>query len=60
MVNPLEVYPVVGASGVRIELANATRLIDGMSSWWAAIHGYNHPFLNEAAHGQIRESPGDT
>ncbi len=53
MLNPLEVYPVVGASGVRIELADGTRLIDGMSSWWAAIHGYNHPVLNEAAHGQI-------
>ncbi|MFK5953559.1 MAG: adenosylmethionine--8-amino-7-oxononanoate transaminase [Desulfobacterium sp.] len=53
MVDPLEVYPVVGASGVRIELADDTRLIDGMSSWWAAIHGYNHPVLNEAAHGQI-------
>ncbi len=53
MVDPLPVYEVVGASGVRLELKDGRCLIDGMSSWWAAIHGYNHPVLNQAAHQQI-------
>jgi len=48
MTDPLPVYPVDSASGVRIRLQNGTELIDGMSSWWAAIHGYSHPVLNRA------------
>lgn len=39
MRDPLPVYPVVSASGVRLTLADGSELIDGMSSWWAAIHG---------------------
>lgn len=47
------VYPVAGASGVRITLSDGTELIEGMSSWWSGIHGYNNPVLNEAAKAQI-------
>ncbi|AWK12837.1 adenosylmethionine--8-amino-7-oxononanoate transaminase [Streptomyces spongiicola] len=48
---------VESASGVRLRLAEPvhgrTELVDGMSSWWSAVHGYNHPVLNAAAHGQL-------
>jgi len=49
------ILPVVAADGVRLELANGERLIDGMSSWWAAIHGYNHPILNRALYEQTEK-----
>jgi len=54
MTRPQPVYPVTGASGVMIHLADGRKLIDGMSSWWAAIHGYNHPRLNGAIERQLR------
>lgn len=50
--NPLPVYPVVAAAGVRLKLADGRELIDGMASWWCAIHGYRHPVLNAALTGQ--------
>jgi adenosylmethionine-8-amino-7-oxononanoate aminotransferase len=44
---------VESASGVRLRLADGRELVDGMSSWWSAIHGYNHPVLNAAARRQL-------
>ena len=53
MFSPPPAYPVVAARGVRLTLADGRELIDGMASWWAAIHGYNHPVLNEAMRAQL-------
>lgn len=52
MVDPLPCYPVESASGVRLKLADGREMIDGMGSWWCAIHGYNHPRLNHALREQ--------
>ena len=46
MTEPTPTRLVTGADGVRLRLADGREVIDGMSSWWAAIHGYNHPVLN--------------
>ena len=51
--HPTPVFPVESASGVRLKLADGRELIDGMSSWWAAVHGYNHPVLNAAVTEQL-------
>ncbi|MDG2018647.1 MAG: adenosylmethionine--8-amino-7-oxononanoate transaminase [Porticoccaceae bacterium] len=53
LTHPIPAYEVVSAKGVYLQLADGTQLIDGMSSWWCAIHGYNHPELNAAAKDQI-------
>ncbi|MCF7984895.1 MAG: adenosylmethionine--8-amino-7-oxononanoate transaminase [Thiohalocapsa sp.] len=47
------VYPVRCARGCEIELLDGRRLVDGMSSWWCAIHGYGHPVLDAAARDQL-------
>lgn len=49
------VYQVISAKGTGLRLADGRELIDGMSSWWAAIHGYNHPVLNAAIEDQLRQ-----
>ncbi|APC10847.1 MULTISPECIES: adenosylmethionine--8-amino-7-oxononanoate transaminase [Providencia] len=53
MSQPIPAYPIVEAQGVELVMPDGKRLIDGMSSWWAAIHGYNHPELNQAVTTQL-------
>ena len=55
MQDPLPCYPVVAAQGFQLQLADGRELVDGMSSWWAAIHGYNHPRLNRALTEQVMQ-----
>lgn len=54
-INPLPTYKVTSAHGVKLHLADGTELIDGMSSWWCVIHGYNNPVINNAATKQLQK-----
>lgn len=51
--DPGPLFPVTRANGVRLTLADGRELLDGMSSWWCAIHGYNHPVMNRAIATQL-------
>lgn len=53
IIDPTPTFPVASARGVYLTLEDGRRLVDGMASWWAAIHGYNHPRLNAAAQRQL-------
>ena len=53
--NPSPIFPVRRAQGVHIELADGRTLIDGMSSWWSVLHGYNHPAINKAITDQLHQ-----
>jgi len=55
MPNPNPVYQVASASSVYLTLDNGQQVIDGMSSWWSAIHGYNVPELNQAIEKQLKD-----
>ncbi len=55
MSQPLPAYLVESAHGVNINLASGESLIDGMSSWWSVLHGYNHPVLNKALTTQMQQ-----
>ncbi len=53
MTNPAPTRLVTGASGSRITLEGVGDVVDGMASWWSAIHGYRHPVLDEAVRRQL-------
>lgn len=53
--NTVDIYPVERVDGVIITLKDGRQLLDGMSSWWAAIHGYNHPVLNQTVSNQLHK-----
>jgi adenosylmethionine-8-amino-7-oxononanoate aminotransferase len=55
VIDPAPVFPVASAHGCRLRLQDGRELIDGMASWWSAIHGYNHPVLNEAVRSQLSD-----
>ena len=53
VVTPSPLFGVVDAHGTRLVLEDGRELVDGMSSWWAAVHGYRHPVLDAALHAQV-------
>ena len=53
MPSSVQPFPVVSADGVRIRLADGRELVDGMASWWSAIHGYRNPVLDQAVRDQL-------
>lgn len=53
MPSSMPALPVVSASGAKLQLADGQQVVDGMSSWWAAIHGYRHPVLDAAVRSQL-------
>jgi adenosylmethionine-8-amino-7-oxononanoate aminotransferase len=55
MSKPLPSYLVESANGVHINLASGEKVVDGMSSWWSVLHGYNHPELNQALIDQTQK-----
>ena len=56
MIDPLPTFPVASAKGVHLTLNDGRKVIDGMSSWWAAMHGYRHPDLDAAIKSQIENN----
>lgn len=56
MTDPLPTFPIQSAKGIHLQLNDGRTLIDGMSSWWAAVHGYRNPVLDEALKEQIEGS----
>ena len=55
--DPLPAHPIIGSEGVYLTLADGRKLVDGMASWWCAIHGYRHPKLIRALQDQIDVLP---
>ncbi|MBA2739580.1 MAG: adenosylmethionine--8-amino-7-oxononanoate transaminase [Nocardioidaceae bacterium] len=53
MTHPSPTRVVVEAQGVRLRLGDGQEVVDAMSSWWSAVHGYRHPVLDDAARGQL-------
>ncbi len=55
MIDPIPTVQIESADGVRLRTTDGRELIDGMSSWWSTIHGYNHPVLNSAVTDQLEK-----